>query len=220
MYAGLRRDVARKKLVEDLDKLGLLEKEEPYETQVGHSDRSKTPIEPYLSDQWFIRMLPLAEPALEAVEKGHVKFHPERYARTYLDWLGEKRDWPISRQLWWGHRIPVWRLKPITLPMSSNMHERVQMLQTHPAVSVAAIEGDPIPANAPLGSYLVNAAFCVDSGHPDLEKELEDLGFEQDPDVLDTWFSSAALAPQHARLAGQHRRSQNLVPDQRADHRP
>ena len=80
-----------------------------------YSDRSKTPIEPYLSDQWFVKMGDrddgkpgLAQMAMDAVTDGRVKFFPERYAKTYLDWLGEKRDWCISRQLWWGHRIPVW----------------------------------------------------------------------------------------------------------------
>ena len=107
-YSGMKREVARRKVVEDLTALGLLAKEEPYETQVGHSDRSKTPVEPYLSDQWFVKMAPLAEPALEVVRDGTIKFFPERHAQQYLSWLGEKRDWPISRQLWWGHRIPVW----------------------------------------------------------------------------------------------------------------
>src|SRR5947209_10171281 len=104
----MKRDAARKQVVEDLKAQGLLLKEEPYETQVGHSDRSKTPIEPYLSDQWFVKMAPLAEPALQVVREGSIRFYPERYAQQYLAWLGEKRDWPISRQLWWGHRIPVW----------------------------------------------------------------------------------------------------------------
>ena len=107
-YAGLKRTAARTAVVEDLKTAGLLEKEEPYETQVGHSDRSKTPVEPYLSDQWFVKMAPLAEPALQAVREGKIKFYPERHAQQYLAWLGEKRDWPVSRQLWWGHRIPVW----------------------------------------------------------------------------------------------------------------
>src|SRR5947209_12495444 len=111
----MKSEAARKKVVEDLKAEGLLEKEGPYETQVGDSDRSKTPIEPYLSDQWFVKMAPLAEPALQVVREGIIKFFPERYAQTYLAWLGEKRDWPISRQLWWGHRIPVWS-KRIKLP--------------------------------------------------------------------------------------------------------
>jgi valyl-tRNA synthetase len=109
-YKGLDRYDARKKVVADLEALGLMEKIEPYETEVGHSDRSKTPIEPMLSEQWFVNMGDLAEMAMEAVRDGRVEFFPERYAKTYLDWLGEKRDWCISRQLWWGHRIPVWTM--------------------------------------------------------------------------------------------------------------
>ena len=109
-YAGMKRDAARKKIVADLTAAGLLEKEEPYETQVGHSDRSKTAIEPLRSDQWFVKMADLAEPALKVVRDHIIEFFPERHAQQYLSWLGEKRDWPISRQLWWGHRIPVWTI--------------------------------------------------------------------------------------------------------------
>ena len=107
-YAGLKILKARERVVADLEALGLLEKIEDREIELAHSDRSKTPIEPYLADQWFVRMQDLAQSAMDAVTDGRVKITPERYASGYHDWLAEKRDWPVSRQLWWGHRIPIW----------------------------------------------------------------------------------------------------------------
>jgi len=110
-YRGLTMKKARTAVLEDLAECGAHDSEKDVEDRVidlAHSDRSKTPIEPYLADQWFVKMDELAQSAMDAVTSGKVKITPERYAKSYLDWLSEKRDWPVGRQLWWGHRIPVW----------------------------------------------------------------------------------------------------------------
>jgi valyl-tRNA synthetase len=170
-YAGLDRYEARERVTEDMEKLGLFESREDRDIPLAHSDRSKTPIEPYLSDQWFVKMEALAQTAIDAVNDGRVKFFPERYARTYLDWLGEKRDWCISRQLWWGHRIPIWYVRCDEADLKRAFGGR-------PDVAWRRDEEN--------GQWLV----C---GLEDLPADA--LGpkrkLEQDPDVLDTWFSSA-----------------------------
>ncbi|MGK0219958.1 MAG: valyl-tRNA synthetase, partial [Planctomycetota bacterium] len=107
-YAGLSREVARKKIVADLDELGLLEKTESITHNVSVSDRSKSPVEPLISEQWFVKMEPLAQPAIAALKGGDLKFRPERWGKVYLHWLENVHDWCISRQLWWGHQLPVW----------------------------------------------------------------------------------------------------------------
>ncbi|PSQ76993.1 MAG: valine--tRNA ligase [Bacteroidetes bacterium QH_8_67_23] len=107
-YEGLDRFAAREKIVEDLEEQGLLENVDDHTAQVPVSSRSGAVIEPLISRQWFVEMEPLAEPAIEAVEGGEIDFYPERWASEYFRWMENIRDWCISRQLWWGHRIPVW----------------------------------------------------------------------------------------------------------------
>jgi valyl-tRNA synthetase len=145
-YAGLDRFEARKRVIAKLEEEGRLVKTEPHTYNLGYCQRCDTVIEPYLSEQWFVKIQPLAEPAIEAVEKGRVRFAPESWTKTYMNWMRDIHDWCISRQLWWGHRIPAF---------------------TCPNGHVTVSEEDP-PACAECGS-----------------KELT-----QDPDVLDTWFSS------------------------------
>jgi len=107
-YAGMDRYEARKAMVEDLKEMGLLVKVEPHKHMVGTHDRCKTTVEPLVKPQWYVKMAEMAKPAKEAVEKGELKLIPERMNKTYYNWLDNIRDWCISRQLWWGHRIPAW----------------------------------------------------------------------------------------------------------------
>jgi valyl-tRNA synthetase len=175
-YAGLHGRAVRKRVVADLEAQGLLAKVEPYATRLNFSDRSKTPIEPYLSDQWFVRMDELAQRAMDAVTSGQVKIHPERYARSYLDWLGEKRDWCISRQLWWGHRIPIWHY--------AGEDER-------DLIEAFGERSDVTWRRGETGGWLICALDdqAIEAGQRKLPATAGPL--EQDPDVLDTWFSSA-----------------------------
>ncbi len=147
-YGGMDRYEARKQIIDDLKELDLLLKIEAHTHNVGTCYRCDTVIEPIISKQWFVKMKPLAEPAIESVKNGTVKFVPERFSKIYFNWMENIQDWCISRQLWWGHRIPAYH--------------------------------------------------CQNCGNTMVEKEMPDVcsncgssRIEQDPDTLDTWFSSA-----------------------------
>ncbi|WLD12589.1 valine--tRNA ligase [Planctellipticum variicoloris] len=205
-FAGLDRFDARARVVAEMQSLGHFEKVEDRQIPLKYSDRSKTPIEPYLSDQWFVKMDELAQKAIDAVDDGRVQFFPERYKSSYLDWLGEKRDWCISRQLWWGHRISVWR-KTIKMGAKPDAYLIATQIPAYESVPTAPhgvkisdtykdFVADQIMAGPEVDELTL--LWCIDSGHSEFEKEAEKLGFVQDEDVLDTWFSSA-LWP-HATL--------------------
>jgi len=107
-YRGMDRFDARKAIVAEIKELGLLEKIEDYTVKIPRGDRSHAVVEPYLTDQWYVKIEPLAKPAIEAVESGKIRFVPENWSKTYFEWMYNIQDWCISRQLWWGHRIPAW----------------------------------------------------------------------------------------------------------------
>lgn len=108
VYRGLAREDAREKVIRDMQKLGYIEKIEPYTNKIGYSERGNVPIEHYLSEQWYLKMKELAQPAIKAVNDGTIKFHPAHWVKTYNHWMENIKDWCLSRQLWWGHRIPVY----------------------------------------------------------------------------------------------------------------
>jgi valyl-tRNA synthetase len=202
-YKGLKVLDARKRVVADMEAAGLLVEVEDREIELAHSDRSMTPIEPYLADQWFVKMSDhadgrpgLAQMSMDAVILGRVKIVPERYGKTYLDWLGEKRDWCIGRQLWWGHRVPVWR------KTSSNAQAQpiFEALPHHDSIDIELLNQQVKPGLENVlssqvrkgpGENEVTLLTCIAPGHEEWEEKLNQEGMEQDTDVLDTWFSSA-----------------------------
>ncbi len=183
-YSGKDRFECRKEIIEQLEQEGLLEKIEKHLHAVGHCYRCHTVVEPRLSLQWFVRMKPLAQPAIRAVQEEKLKFYPERWTKVYLQWLENVRDWCISRQIWWGHRIPVWYCQNCHVGCTSYVVRRTEEQgKFHPHLSPLPPqggEGRMRGVNVPTKAGEVPQK-CKDCGSTDLV---------QDEDVLDTWFSS------------------------------
>ncbi len=191
-YAGATVADARPRLVADLDSAQLLDSVEDREIDMAHSDRSKTPIEPYLADQWFVQMKTLAQSAMDAVSDGRVKIVPERYAKGYLDWLSEKRDWPVSRQLWWGHRIPIWTRRFESANQCASYVAQLEQSSDLQADRVVYQQADTADqANQEDTNESSTLHVCLRDDADELAERFESDGFVQEQDVLDTWFSSA-----------------------------
>ncbi len=168
-YKNMDRFEAREAILEDLKEKGLLEKVEPHQLSAGHCYRCHTIIEPYLSKQWFVKMKPLAKEAIQVVKKGKIKFHPERWTKVYLSWMENIQDWCISRQIWWGHRLPVYYCRDCILHIAYRVSE----------------EGDKRLAISDKQKGII-----VSRTKPEKCPECGSTDIYQDEDVLDTWFSS------------------------------
>jgi valyl-tRNA synthetase len=171
-YKNMDRFLARKLILEHLEEKKLIEKIQPHKLSAGHCYRCHTITEPYLSKQWFVKMTPLTKPAIEAVKNGKIKFYPERWTKVYLNWMTNIQDWCISRQIWWGHRIPVYYCK--------NCQE----------TGILTAKGKSACLPAGRQNAKRKEGIIVSRIKPDKCPDCGSTDIYQDEDVLDTWFSS------------------------------
>jgi valyl-tRNA synthetase len=196
-FHGLDRKEAREAVIEQMTQQGLLLKAEVYVHNVGYSQRSNVPIEPYLSEQWFLKY-PSLEQSTKAVEEGRITFHPQRWSKTYSHWMHNIRDWCISRQLWWGHQVPVWTVEiSKEHPEAGESLEGIRKLvSSRPDASgrLTLLDGNVVELTTsgalPARAEISRVEVCLGPESVEVAKELESFGYTQSPDVLDTWCSS------------------------------
>lgn len=199
LYVGLDRFEVRRRIVDDLAAAGLIEKVEDYENKVGYSERNAdTVVEPRLSSQWFMKMKGMAVPALEAVEDDTIKFVPEKFKNIYRHWMEDVHDWCISRQLWWGHRIPAWYLPDGSVVVAETAEEALEEARRKdPALTAADLEQDPDVLDTWFSSWLWPIALfngILDPGNKEISYYYPTATLVTGPDIIFFWVSRMIMA--------------------------
>lgn len=199
MYVGMDRFAVREQIAKDLTEAGLIEKIENYENKVGYSERnSDTVVEPRLSDQWFMKMEKLAEPALNAVEADIIRFIPEKYKNTYRHWMTDIRDWCISRQLWWGHRIPAWYLPDGSFVVAMDEAEALELAKERMLeITAAELRQEEDGLDTWFSSWLWPISLfngILDPHNKELEYYYPTTTLVTGPDIIFFWVARMVMA--------------------------
>lgn len=199
LYVGLDRFEVRRRIVDDLAAAGLIEKVEDYENKVGYSERNAdTVVEPRLSSQWFMKMKGMAVAALEAVEDDTIKFVPEKFKNIYRHWMEDVHDWCISRQLWWGHRIPAWYLPDGSVVVAETAEEALEEARRkNPALTAADLEQDPDVLDTWFSSWLWPIALfngILDPDNKEISYYYPTATLVTGPDIIFFWVSRMIMA--------------------------
>ena len=199
MYVGMDRFAVREQIAKDLAEAGLIEKIEEYENKVGYSERNPdTATEPRLSDQWFLKMQSLADPAMKAVDEGVIKFVPEKFKTTYDRWLTDIRDWCISRQLWWGHRVPAWYLPDETFVVAETAEEALELArEKNPALTAADLRQDEDCLDTWFSSWLWPISLfngILDPDNEEIKYYYPTSDLVTGPDIIFFWVARMIMA--------------------------